>query len=42
MQAYTLAVNNGPNHLHGGLAGWDKMLWTPRIYVDNGAVGVGG
>jgi aldose 1-epimerase len=22
-----LSVNNGPNHLHGGVAGWDKQLW---------------
>ena len=27
-KAYQVPVNNGPNSLHGGTAGFDKQLWT--------------
>ncbi|MBN1398256.1 MAG: galactose mutarotase [Bacteroidetes bacterium] len=31
---YQLALNDGPNHLHGGKVGYNKVLWTAKEVQD--------
>lgn len=40
-EVYTLARNNGPNHLHGGAKGFDKVNWeVAEVIEDTNQVGL--
>ena len=37
---YTLPINNGENCLHGGITGFDKVIWVPKKIEKPDLVGV--
>ncbi|HEY2381240.1 MAG TPA: aldose epimerase family protein [Terriglobia bacterium] len=39
-QVYKLATNDGSNHLHGGMKGFDKVVWQPEEFKTSDGSGV--
>jgi len=39
-QTYSVPINDGPNSLHGGTAGFDKRVWTASVLDQPAAVGL--
>jgi len=39
-RTYRLATNDAPNHLHGGVKGYDKVVWGARSFQQGDTVGV--
>ncbi|CAG5071409.1 Aldose 1-epimerase [Dyadobacter sp. CECT 9623] len=39
-QDYKLAINNGPNALHGGIKGFDKVIWKATEVKEDSVVGL--
>ncbi len=37
---YKLAANNGPNHLHGGKTGFNKVIWNAQPFEEKECCGV--